>query len=305
MVTITAYVADSAVAQMLSGATDVEILTTVDGSIPEGVERAQIYVPKFLAGAPKTDVLAAMPQLELIQLLTAGAEVWIGQVSAGVTLCTARGAHGAATAEWAVGALISVLQEFPQFTRNQLVGRWDQHSVDRVEGKAVLVVGAGDLGRQTKKRLLAFGAEVTMVARTEREGVQPISNISALLPDHQVVMLMVPVTAETVGLVDAAFLALMPDGAVLVNAARGVVVDTEALLAATKSGRLLAALDVTDPEPLPADHPLWTAPGVFITPHIGGSAPGAHQRAARVALAQIEKFVQGEQLLNVVSDQGY
>ncbi len=303
--TITAYVADPTVATLLSGIADIEILTGADGSVPDDIERATVYVPKFLAGSPQGGILQRMPQLLLIQLLTAGAEVWIDKVPGGVTLCTARGAHGGATAEWAVGALIAVLQDFPQFIRHQLSGTWDQHVTDRLEGKRVLIVGAGDLGEQAQRRLLAFGAEVTMVARTKRDGVQAISNISALLPDHEVVMLMVPVTVATVGLVDADFLALMPDGAVLVNAARGVVVDTAALLTELQNGRLLAALDVTDPEPLPADHPLWTAPGVLITPHVGGSAPGALDRAATVVGAQLQRFARGEQLRNVVTGHGY
>ncbi|AZI59552.1 phosphoglycerate dehydrogenase [Nakamurella antarctica] len=302
---MTTYVANSEAAGLLAGIEGVRILTSEDGLLPNGCDDAEIYVPEFLAGSNQVEVLQRLPNLKLVQLLTAGAEVWTPHLPEGVVLCTARGAHGGATAEWAVGALIAVLQEFAQFARNQMTGRWDQHVTDRVEGKRVLVVGAGDLGEQVRRRLLPFGADVTMVARTARAGIESIHNIASLLPHHQAVIVVVPVTPETVGLVDADFLAAMPDGAVLVNAARGSVVKTDALLLELTAGRLFAALDVTDPEPLPVGHPLWGAPGVFITPHIGGSAPGALRRAAKVAEAQIRRYLAGEQLLNVVSDKGY
>ncbi len=298
-----ALLEDRTVAALVGEVPGLEILT---GPQPaEVLARVAVYVPRFLADDPDDTVLTAMSSLELLQLATAGAEAWAGKVPAGVTMATARGAHGKATAEWAVGALLAVLREFPGFVHAQRHGRWTQHLTDMLDGRRALVLGAGDLGTEVRVRLEAFGVAVTMVARTARDGVRSIGELPALLPDHDVVVLMVPLTEATTGLVDAAFLAAMPDGAVLVNAARGKVVDTDALVAALHSGRIRAALDVTEPEPLPAGHPLWNAPGVFITPHVGGSTTGAAERAAAVVRAQLLRFVGGDQLQNVVSDAGY
>ncbi len=275
------------------------------GAMPDDGRAAAVLVPPFLAGPAATRLLGDLPELELIQLMSAGAEHWTPLVPDGVTLCTASGAHGGATAEWAVGALLAVLREFPPFALLQEQGRWDQHPTDELNGKRILVIGAGDLGTQVRTRLEPFGVTVTMAARTARPGVASIEEVPALLPGHDVVILMVPLTEATTGLVDREFLAAMPDDAVLVNAARGPVVDTEALVAELADGRLRAALDVTDPEPLPAGHPLWSAPGVFITPHVAGSVPGSYRRALSVVRRQLERFRDGDELQNVVGTAGY
>lgn len=295
------------VADQLADLPDVEVIALhEDGSIPDGAaDRATVLIPKFLAGPAATALMTSLPKLQLVQLLSAGAEHWVPLVPDGVTLCTASGAHGGSTAEWAVGALIAVLREFPAFVLRAQEGIWDQHRTDELDGKRVLVLGAGDLGTQVRKRLEPFGATVTMAARSARDGVVGIDDVPALLPEHDVVIIMVPLTEGTRGLVDAEFLAAMPDGAVLVNAARGPVVDTEALLAELTSGRLRAALDVTDPEPLPAGHPLFAAPGLMLTPHTAGSVPGAGPRAMAVVRAQLQRFAAGEDLQNVVGPHGY
>lgn len=298
-----ALLEDPAVAGLVGEVPGLSILTGPQP--PEVLARVEVYVPRFLADGPAADVLPALTSLKLLQLATAGAEAWTGKVPAGVTMATARGAHGKATAEWAVGALLAVLREFPGFVDAQRSQRWTQHRTDMLDGRTALVLGAGDLGSEVRVRLEAFGVRVTMVARSARDGVRAIAELPDLLPVHDIVVLMVPLTEATTGLVDADFLAAMPDGAVLVNAARGRVVDTDALLAALRSGRIRAALDVTEPEPLPAGHPLWDAPGVFITPHVGGSTTGAAERAAAVVRAQLQRHVAGEPLQNVVTDAGY
>ncbi len=298
-----ALIEDPAVAQLVGVVAGLDVRSGPQP--PEVLAEVAVYVPRFLADGPATEVLGALTGLQVLQLATAGAEAWLDRVPPGVTMATARGAHGGATAEWAVGALLAVLREFPGFVAAQLEQRWTQHGTDTLDGKRVLVLGAGDLGGEVRVRLEAFGATVTMAARTARDGVHGIDEVPGLLGDHDVVVLMVPLTDATTGLVDAAFLAAMPDGAVLVNAARGRVVDTYALVAELTAGRLRAALDVTEPEPLPAGHPLWDAPGVFITPHVGGSTRGAPQRAAAVVRAQLQRWAAGEPLHNVVTDAGY
>jgi phosphoglycerate dehydrogenase-like enzyme len=250
------------------------------------------------------ELLRSFPRLTVVQTVSAGVDRILPHVPEGVTLCDARGVHGGAVAEWALAATLAVVREVPRFVQDQAVAEWNTITTDELTGKRVLVIGAGDLGQNIARRLAAFDAEPTLVARSAREGVRPTSELPSLLPDAEIVIVVVPLTEETTRMVDARFLGAMPDGALLVNAARGPVVDTEALLSELSAGRLKAALDVTDPEPLPPGHPLWRAPGVLITPHVAGNVPGFPRRALQLAVAQVERFVAGEQLENVVSS-GY
>jgi phosphoglycerate dehydrogenase-like enzyme len=243
---------------------------------------------------------AAVPRLRLVQLLTAGAEQFVGRLPEGVVLCNARGAHTASTAEWAVTATLAAQRGFPFFVREQDAGRWTPRTERSLVGARVLIVGAGDIGRAIGRMLAGFDVELSYVARTARDGVHGIDELPRLLPQADVVVLIVPVTAETRGLVDAGFLAAMKDDALLVNAARGVVVDTDALLAELTAGRLRAAVDVTEPEPLPPGHPLWSAPGLLLTPHVAGAVPEANDRAAAALTDQLERILAGEPLINVV-----
>ena len=264
---------------------------------------ARMWVPRSDgATLPDERFFAALPGLRLVQLLTAGAEKFAGRLPDGVLLCNARGAHTPSTAEWAVTATLAAQRGIPFFVREQDAGRWSFSTHRSLVGARVLVVGAGDIGRAIGRMLAGFDVELTYVARTAREGVRAMSDLPELLPHADVVVLIVPVTAETRGMVDAEFLAAMPDGALLVNAARGVVVDTGALVAELTAGRLRAALDVTDPEPLPPGHPLWAAPGLLLTPHVGGSVPETDARAAAAVTNQVRRVLAGEPLANVVED---
>ena len=263
--------------------------------------QAQIWVPRNGApGVPDNGFLEALPRLQLVQLLSAGAEKFLGRLPDGVVLCNARGAHTPATAEWAVTATLAAQRGIPFFAREQAAGRWSFGTHHSLVGARVLVVGAGDIGRAIGRMLAGFDVEPTYVGRTARDGVHATSELPRLLPRADVVILVVPVTQETIGMVDADFLAAMPDGALLVNAARGVVVDTDALLAELTSGRLRAALDVTDPEPLPEGHPLWSAPGLLLTPHVGGAVPNTNERAAAAVVRQLGRVIAGQPLENVV-----
>jgi len=289
----------------LAGVAGVEVVRyDPDGVLPAEAARAQVLVPPFLAPASAVSIVERLPELRLVQLLTAGAEAWVGRLPDGVALSDCRGAHSGATAEWIVGALISVYRHFPQFVRAQDARRWDYHVTDTLAGKRVLIVGAGDVAEHTVRRLAPFEVTTTLVGRRARPGVHGIDEVHELLGRHDACVVIVPLTDATRRLVDAEFLAAMPDGALLVNAARGPVADTDALTAELTSGRLMAALDVTDPEPLPADHPLWAAPGLFLCPHVGGSVPGRLERAYRIAAEQIAAFARGEDPPNLVVD-GY
>jgi phosphoglycerate dehydrogenase-like enzyme len=272
-----------------------------DGAPSGAAAQAQVWVPRSGGPAvPDNGFLEGLPRLQLVQLLTAGAERFAGRLPDGVVLCNARGAHTPSTAEWAVAVTLAAQRGLPFFVREQDAGRWSFTTHSSLVGARVLVVGAGDIGRTIGRMLAGFDVELTYVARTARDGVRSTAELPELLPYADVVILIVPVTPETTGLVDAGFLAAMRDGALLVNAARGVVVDTDALLAELTAGRLRAALDVTEPEPLPPGHPLWSAPGLLLTPHVGGEVPQTVARATAAVVDQLRRILAGEPLVNVV-----
>jgi len=274
-----------------------------DDPPPSGdAAQSQIWVPRGGGRLSDDGFFAALPRLRLVQLLSAGAEQFIGRLPEGVILCNARGAHTPSTAEWAVTAALAAQRDLPAFVRQQDEGRWAPHTAHSMVGARVLVVGAGDIGRAIGRMLSGFDVDLTYVGRSPREGVHGTDDLPRLLPGADVVVLIVPVTPETRGMVDAGFLAAMKDGALLVNAARGVVVDTDALLAELSIGRLRAALDVTDPEPLPDGHPLWSAPNLLLTPHVAGAVPNTNERAAAALTDQLTRILAGEPLANVVAD---
>ena len=275
-------------------------------SAPAGV---RFWVPPFLSSGDATALLRELSDLAVVQLLSAGADAWAGQVPSGVTLCDARGVHDPATAEWVVAAILSQLRAFPALARAQARRDWAYAEVaptDELSGKRVLIVGAGSIGTAVRDRLAPFEVSLSLVARTARpeQGVHGVEELPGLLPEADVVVLLVPLTEHTRGLVDGPFLAAMRDGALLVNAARGPVARTEALVAELRTGRISAALDVTDPEPLPAEHELWTMPNVLLTPHVAGSVRGLLPRAYRLVGDQVRRFVAGEPVINRVVD-GY
>lgn len=274
------------------------------GDYPSDPATVEFWVPPFLARSKVTAPLGDMASLKAIQLLSAGAEVWVPVVPPHVALCDARGVHTAVTAEWTVGAVIASMRGFDVFARKQTRHEWKVEWTTTAVGKRALIVGAGDIGERVAAVLTALGMEVEKVARRERPGVHPIAAIESLLPDFDVVILILPLTEATTGLVDAKFLSHMKDGALLVNAARGPIVDTDALVAEVASGRLRCAVDVVDPEPLPEGHPLWDLEGALITPHAGASVDGTLDRAYAPVGPQIRRFAAGEPLENLVSD-GY
>ncbi len=270
-------------------------------AVPESVADVEFYVPSFFPSPAGSAVLSRMPRLAVVQTLTAGVDWLRPHLPPGVALCNARGAHDASTAEWVVAAMLGALRGFPAFTREQAAARWAYQGTDQLATKSVLIVGYGAIGAAVERRLAGFEVTVVRVARRARPGVAGLDDLPGLLPAADVVVLLVPATPETTGMVDRAFLAAMKDGALLVNAARGTVVDTAALVTEVTTGRLRAALDVTAPEPLPPAHPLWTLPGVFITPHVAASTPVSRQRAARLVREQAEAHTRGEPLRNVIN----
>jgi phosphoglycerate dehydrogenase-like enzyme len=256
-----------------------------------GYERAAEVGPRF----------AELPRLRLVQTLNAGYEQWLPHIPSGVLLSNARGAHGGSSAEWVVAALLAIYRELLVFNAQQRQGNWLAKDTETLIGKRVVVLGAGDLAVNLAARLTPFETRVTLVGREAREGVHAMAEIDTLLPTADVVVAMLPYTPSTHHLINADFLARLRDGAVVVNAGRGGTVDTDALLAELTSGRLRAALDVTDPEPLPEGHPLWFAPGLLLTPHVAGSTTGGWERAWAIACEQIRAFADGGTPENLVA----
>lgn len=272
------------------------------GAPPRGIEQVELYVLPYMAGPGPARLMADMPSLRVAQTLTAGVDDVRPLVPEGVTLCNARGVHDASTAELAVALVLASLRGIPDFVRSAQHGRWAPSRRDALADRTVLLLGYGSVGEAVERRLAGFECTVVRVARRARDGVHAFGDLPGLLPAADVVVLTVPMTDETRGMVDAAFLSRMRDGALLVNVARGPVVDTGALLAELSSGRLRAALDVTDPEPLPGDHPLWSAPNLLVSPHVGGNSTAFLPRAQRLVAEQLRRLLAGEELLNVVGD---
>lgn len=269
--------------------------------VPDSLDEVAFVVMHYRFSDRDGELLARMPGLEVLQTQTAGVEHVRPYLPEGVTLCNGRGIHDTSTAELALTLTLASLRGVPEFVRAQDRGRWEPERRESLADKTVLILGYGQIGAAIEERVRAFEAEVVRVARSARDGVHPISDLPSLLPDADVVIVVVPGTSETVGLLDADMLATMRDGALLVNVARGPVVDTDALLAELTSGRLRAALDVTEPEPLPEGHPLWDAPGLLLTPHVGGASSAMHPRARRLVREQLERYAAGEDLANVVT----
>jgi phosphoglycerate dehydrogenase-like enzyme len=249
---------------------------------------------------PTVEVISRMPALRVVQTLTAGVDHVRPYIPEGVTLCNARGVHDASTAELAVTLTLASLRGIPDFVRGQDAGEWRFGFYPALADRTVLIVGYGAVGAAVERRLEGFEVTVLRAARRARDGVADMAAVPDLLPLADVVILVVPMTDLTRGMVDAPFLAAMKDGALLVNMARGPVVDTPALLAEVSSGRLRAALDVTDPEPLPPDHPLRRAPGVLISPHVGGNSTAFLPRALRLVRDQMYRYAKGEPLEHVI-----
>ncbi|MEO3747284.1 2-hydroxyacid dehydrogenase [Plantactinospora sp. B5E13] len=268
---------------------------------PDDLDDVEFYaIPYGRIDARLCEPIARMPRLKVVQTVTAGYEHVLPFLRPGLILANGRGVHDAATAELAVALTLAARRRLPDFVRAGDEGRWATGWSTGLADARVLIVGYGSIGAAIERRLAGFEVEISRVARSARPGVRPISEIAEMLPQADVVILCTPLTPETEGLVDKDFLAAMADGALLVNVSRGGVVDSDALLAELTAGRLQAALDVTDPEPLPADHPLWSAPNVLISPHVGGLTSALAPRARRLLVDQVRRYAAGEPLANVV-----
>ena len=291
---------------------------------PEG----NIEIEMWIAPASLKVLRRQLPHLhglKVVQALWAGVDLLQPLFPPHVTLCDGQGVHDIPTAEWVVAAILAMQKYLPFYFSLQQAEDWagrrqaeqlyrQSHPsppelrstalIDEVAGTTVLIVGYGSIGKAIEARLAAFVPRFLRVARHAREGVAPVTQLDELLSQADIVVLITPLTAETRHLMDASRIARMKRGALLVNAARGAVVDTDALLQALHDGRIRAAIDVTDPEPLPPGHPLWKAPNLLITPHVAGSSAMFLKRALKLGSEQAQRYARGEPLINVV-EAGY
>jgi len=264
--------------------------------LPDGLDEAVFVIP---AGEPGvTEALPRIETLAVVQTLSAGTDWVEPYVPRWATLCSAVGSRDVPVAEWVMAALLAPPARLLDAVRRP---EWEDRRPGELHGQTVLIVGHGSIGRAVEARLAPFGAKVVGVASRAREGVHGIDELPDLIHAADAVVVLVPLSDATRGMFGAELLALMRDGALFVNAGRGAVVDTDALVAELERGRIRAILDVTEPEPLPAGHPLWDL-ALAITPHHAGDSPQADERAVEFAVEQLGRFVRGEPLRNIVRD---
>jgi phosphoglycerate dehydrogenase-like enzyme len=258
------------------------------------------YVPWYMGGRTALELTKQMPNLKVLQVPNAGYDDAMEYVRPGMTLCNGRSIHDDSTAELAVGLTIASLRGFPKFMRNQDKGKWDHTLEKSINDRKIGIIGFGSIGSTIARMLAGFSVEIMPFTQSGRDNTTPITELDKHLPTLDVVILILPLTKESKHLFDARRLALMKDGALLVNVARGPIVDTDALIKELNSGRITAALDVTDPEPLPESHALWSAKGVLISPHVGGNSTAFEPRARRLIKSQLDLLAAAKPLNNII-----
>ena len=258
------------------------------------------YVPTYMGGRPALELTKKMPNLKILQMPNAGFDDALEFVRDGITLCNGRSIHDDSTAELAVGLTIASLRGFPDFVRNQDKSSWVHVKNKSINDRRIGIIGFGSIGSTIAKMLSGFSVEILPFTQSGRDNTTAISDLDKHLPTLDVVILILPLTPESKHLFNAKRLSLMKDGALLVNVARGPIVDTDALVKELNSGRITAAVDVTDPEPLPSDHPLWRAKGVLISPHVGGNTTAFEKRARKLIESQLNLLAEGKPLNNVI-----
>jgi phosphoglycerate dehydrogenase-like enzyme len=285
----------------LPATVDVRLVPPEPAPVPD-LSQVELIVPSARSRDALLELLAAGGgRLRVIQTTSAGVDWLIGRVPGHIAVHNARGVFDVPLAEWVVGAILAMQRGLVASRDAQAKHHWDSIEPPELAGRRVVILGLGSIGSAIAHRLRPFGVEITGVGRTARAGVRGLDELDDLLPDADVLVNMLPLTTESRRLLDARRLGLLPDGAIVVNGGRGATIDTDALVGELRANRLRAVLDVTDPEPLPPDHPLWALPNVLITPHMAGDSPGSTIRSFELAGDQIRRYAAGQPLINEVA----
>jgi phosphoglycerate dehydrogenase-like enzyme len=304
------WVPEGTDAQYLSGLPDtveIGILPQNDRNLSPDAGRVEfLIVSWFRDPLLFSDQLKQLTSLKVMQTYAAGVDRLIKFVPPGVILCNGKGLHDTAVSEWIVGAILAAFNKFSEFYALQDQGKWQPVDTDTLEGRTVTIFGYGAIGKAVEKRLSGFEVTVLRVARTERteaDGklVHSFNDLANVLPITDVLVNILPLTAETGKIINADILSQLPENAIVINAGRGGTVDTDALIKELSSGRLRAVLDTTDPEPIPDGHKLWTTPNVFLTQHSSGNSSDYLDKVYPFIHEQIRRYMAGEPLLNIVN----
>ena len=258
------------------------------------------YVPTYMSGKTGLEYSKQMASLKTLQMPNAGIEDALAYVRPGIALCNARGVHDASTAELAVGLAIAARRGFADFTKGQQTGNWLHKRYNSLNDSNIAIIGSGSIGQKLRNYLSVYDVEITNFSRSGNGGSRSMNDFDALLPTFDVIFLVLPLNDDSRNLMNQARIENMKFGATLVNVARGAIVDTHALVSALNSGRINAGLDVTDPEPLPVNHPLWSAKNCVITPHVGGDTSAFDSRCKKLVEEQLQRIASGENLINLV-----
>jgi glyoxylate/hydroxypyruvate reductase len=255
-----------------------------------------------------TDLVQRAPRLRWIQTSSSGVGEWVqrlGLVDTQVVVTNAAGLHATPLAEFVVFAMLYFARRWPRMVAEQRAHHWERCAIDTLERKTLGIIGLGQVGRAVARLAKPFGMRVIGTRRSGAESgvdqVYPADQVATVLEQSDYVVLSLPQTSETIGLVGTRELAVLKPGAVLINIARGTIVDESALTEALRSGRLAgAALDVFTREPLPADSPLWDMPNVLVTPHSMSTACDENERLTDLFCDNLRRYLKGEPLRNQI-----
>ena len=273
-----------------------------DGFIPAAsqFDAIEFYVPSYMGGLKTIEIIPRMKNLKVVHYNQAGYEDILPHIPQGVSLCNGTGIHDVSTSELAIGLTIAARRGFAEFMDNQKQGIWKRTTKPALADSHVGIIGYGHIGKRIATLLEMFETKVTAFTRSGSDGSIKIAEFDQYLPKLDVIILILPLTAESKNFMNAERIKKMKDGATLVNVARGAIIDTDALVAELHTGRITAGLDVTDPEPLPEGHPLWSAPNVIISPHVGGDSGAFQPRARTMVSQQLQLLSENKPLLNQI-----
>jgi phosphoglycerate dehydrogenase-like enzyme len=274
-----------------------------DGFIPyeSQLDEVEFYCPSYMGGVRTLEIIPKMKNIRTVHYSQAGYEDILKHIPEGVVLCNASGLHDVSTSELAIGLTIASRRGFAEFMDNQRKGIWHRTRKPALADSHVGIVGYGHIGKRIASLLEMFETKVTAFTRSGSDGAHKITEFDEFLPDLDVIILILPLTKESQNFMNADRLKRMKDGATLINVARGAIVDTDALVAELHTGRITAGLDVTDPEPLPLGHPLWSAPNLIISPHVGGDSGAFDPRARKMVEEQLLRLSENRSLLNQIT----